>query len=662
VAAVAVAAAVGKIPPRMIRRFFLALLLIVAPLGAAQGYERITRFISDVEVQVNGDLLVTETITVEAELRDIRRGILRDFPTTYQLPDGRRVVIGFEVLSVTRNGNAERYNTESLYNGTRIRIGNPSVILRRGEHTYVIKYRTTRQIGFFGDYDELYWNVTGTGWTFDIDNVEAWITLPQGAKIERHSLYTGAQGETGKDAFVAEQRDNFIIFRTTKRLPARNGLTVAIAWQKGVVTPPSTLLLARYFVTDNIAQSLSVFGLALVLFYFLYQWLRYGRDPAPGTIIPVFEPPAGMSAAAMRYVDREAYFDDKTFTAAIVELGTKGHIQLKEDDGVTRVEKRDGGKPLYDGEEAVMRHFFPKKSRTLALTKANHEKVGGAQEALKAHFKRLYDDLFRNNYGKWAWGLFLTFIAVVLVLTGIGISYSRVYASDAFIGTLLPIIPLLLASFALHNGFTARRDNWFLIGLGVVFGIIPAAVGLWYVWRNVSGVYELIPTASAFAAVMTCAFFLEWMEAPTREGRKLLDHIEGFREYLGTADEQTRLEYLNPPEKTPELFERMLPYAIALDVENSWAKKFAAVLAAAAAAPAAAATGAAVATWYSGNRDWSQDPSGLTSTISSSTTPVFVSSSSSSPGSSGGSSFSSSGSSGGGSSGGGGGGGGGSGW
>ena len=51
---------------------------------------------------------------------------------------------------------------------------------------------------------------------------------------------------------------------------------------------------------------------------------------------------------------------------------------------------------------------------------------------------------------------------------------------------------------------------------------------------------------------------------------------------------------MNPPDKTPELFERFLPYAVALDVENGWAKRFAGVL-------AAAGTAAAVSAWYSGN-------------------------------------------------------------
>lgn len=649
----------------MIRKLVLSLSLFAALVSAAQGYERIRLFDSEVQVQPNGDLLVTENITVEAEHRDIRRGILRDFPTTYFLPDGRRVVVGFDVISVERNGKSEPYSLESLYNGKRIRIGSSSRLLGVGTHTYTIKYRTTRQVGFFPDFDELYWNVTGTGWTFEIESAVATIRLPAGAKIQSRSFYTGAQGEKGENARVVGEQGDVIVVRTTKSLPRSNGLTVAISWQKGIVAPPGPLAQAWYFFFDNIAMSLSLLGFAAVFFYFFYQWFRYGRDPATGTIIPVFEPPAGMSAAGMRYVDRYAGFDNKTFTAAIVELGVKGHLKIVEKDNVTSVEKREGGKRIHDGEEAVQRHFFTKK-KTLELKNANHVQVSGASTALKTNLARLYDDLFRNNYGKWGLGLLLTFIAVVLCLIGIGIQFRSGFATDAFIGTLLPIVPLLLASFALNNSFTARDDNGFLFSIGIIFGIIPAAIGLWYVWKNADGVYDLIPTICAFASTMLCAFYLEWMEAPTKEGRKMLDHIEGFREYLGTADEGPRLEAFHPPEKTPELFERMLPYAIALDVENSWAEKFKNVLAAAAAAPAAAATAAGISHWYSGNRDWMRDAGNVTSSVSSSLTVAVASSgvapgtSSSYSGSS--SSYSSGGSFGGGFSGGGGGGGGGSGW
>jgi uncharacterized membrane protein len=138
-----------------------------------------------------------------------------------------------------------------------------------------------------------------------------------------------------------------------------------------------------------------------------------------------------------------------------------------------------------------------------------------------------------------------------------------------------------------------------------------------------------------------------WLQAPTVAGRKVMDQIEGFRQYLGVAEED-RLNALNPPDKTPELFERFLPYAIALDVENRWARRFAGVL-------AAAGAGAAVSTWYAGNQNWRNDPVGFASNLGGALSQT-IASAATPPGSSDG------GSSGGGSSGGGGGGGGGSGW
>ena len=143
------------------------------------------------------------------------------------------------------------------------------------------------------------------------------------------------------------------------------------------------------------------------------------------------------------------------------------------------------------------------------------------------------------------------------------------------------------------------------------------------------------------------------LKAPTVQGRKVMDEIEGFKQYLGVAEED-RLNYLHPPEKTPELFERYLPYAVALNVENRWADRFAGVLA------AAAAAGAATAAWYIGNRDMVPDPTGgISPSRVGDSLSSTVASASTAPGSSGGGS---SGSGGGGSSGGGGGGGGGSGW
>jgi len=220
-------------------RITVALLLLLADVAPAAAAERILLFISDIMVESNGDLSVTETIRVEAEGRDIRHGIVRDFPTSYVDRDGARVDVGFDVQGVTRDGSPQAWSGEQLTNGIRLRIGNADQLLAPGQHDYVIRYRTNRQIGFFGDYDELYWNVTGSGWTLAIDQAEARITLPQAVSFLQSALYTGSQGARGGDAELLEQRPGRIVFRTTRPLPPRNGLTVAVRWQKGVVEKPT---------------------------------------------------------------------------------------------------------------------------------------------------------------------------------------------------------------------------------------------------------------------------------------------------------------------------------------------------------------------------------------------------------------------------------------
>src|SRR5205814_5455253 len=119
------------------------------------GAERVTDFHSTIRIAADGVLDVTERIAVEAEDREIRRGILRDFPTDYRDRFGNRVNVPFEVRRVLRNGSAEPWSLERLANGARIRIGRGDGLLSHGTHVYEIRYQTARQIGHFSDHDEL---------------------------------------------------------------------------------------------------------------------------------------------------------------------------------------------------------------------------------------------------------------------------------------------------------------------------------------------------------------------------------------------------------------------------------------------------------------------------------------------------------------------------
>ncbi len=114
--------------------FLLAALLAAGPV-AAQGRERIVEFRSDVVVATDGAVTVTETIRVVVAGQQIKRGIIRDFPTRYTGKYGETVNVGFKLLEVRRDGAPERYKTETYSKGVRIKIGDKDVFLRHGEHT-----------------------------------------------------------------------------------------------------------------------------------------------------------------------------------------------------------------------------------------------------------------------------------------------------------------------------------------------------------------------------------------------------------------------------------------------------------------------------------------------------------------------------------------------
>ena len=159
---------------------------------------------------------------------------------------------------------------------------------------------------------------------------------------------------------------------------------------------------------------------------------------------------------------------------------------------------------------------------------------------------------------------------------------------------------ILAAGWASLKGFRGARGLWRKISslFGLVF-LIPfiggglIGPGLILAQGGFSPALTVL-IGTAIALGLLNVIFYQLLRAPTEMGQKLLDQIDGFRLYLSTAEEE-RLKVLHPPEKTPELFERYLPYALALDCENEWNAKFAAVLA------AAAAAGAAAPLWYSGS-------------------------------------------------------------
>jgi uncharacterized membrane protein YgcG len=290
---------------------------------------------------------------------------------------------------------------------------------------------------------------------------------------------------------------------------------------------------------------------------------------------------------------------------------------------------------------------------SLKLVQTNHETLAGAKSAQHDSLKRSYDGtLFTDNYGWSGTGLALTIALLLVLVLQIGTTYDGDRATLLNVGMLLPLVPIAAGAFLIQTGRRRSTSGGAWGGPMMVAGAaliaLFAVVGLAVIAAGAHGPLDFLPAVAAYVLAPLALLGFHWLQTPTAAGRAIMDRIEGFRLYLGVAEED-RLNALNPPDKTPELFERFLPYALALDVENRWAQRFAGVL-------AAAGTGAVAASWYQNNQ-WQNDPVALARHLDGALSQT-IASASAAPGSS----DSGGGSSGGGSSGGGGGGGGGSGW
>lgn len=632
---------------RRIAGYLLAALL-AWPLAAVAD-ERILSFDSRIEVAADGGMDVTETIRVRAEGRNIRHGIYRDFPTDYRDRFGKAVRVAFEPRALTRDGAVEDFQTETRSNGVRVYFGAKATTLAPGEYTYTFDYRTNRQLGFFADHDELYWNATGNGWDFPIDEASATVALPGdvGPRELAVEAYVGRQGAKDRDYVARADAPSHAVFRTTRALAPREGLTIVVGFPKGVVAEPTAAERQRWFLHDNASGLvLGVGALALLAFY-LVQWWRVGRDPKAGTIIPLYEPPDGSAPGALRYVERMG-FDDRCIAADIVDLAVRGHLRIVQDGRRYRIERTPtsaSAVPPTADEMALLDDLF-RGGPTLAFEQSEHVRIGAALAAHRKRYRDAYDGShFRRHTGIVVVGALATLATLAgaaLLLRGEGravAGFMMLWLSGWSVG----VIVLCNAVIGAWRGGGGKGGALFM-----------SLFALPFVGGELVGIVVLVVSAGflfglgVFALVAMTLLFRHLIKAPTPLGRRRLDQIAGLRLYLGVA-ERDEIAAQNAPPLTPERFHRLLPYALALGVEKNWTNRFAATV-----GPAAAAATAAAAGWYAGggfSRAGLGDfTSGLGSAFGSA-----ISSSSSAPGSS-------SGGGGGGSSGGGGGGGGGGGW
>jgi uncharacterized membrane protein YgcG len=569
---------------------------LFAELGSANNdSDRILHFHARISIDSSGLCTVTETIKIyngrggDNSTNDaIQRGIVRELPTIYVTKSGWVHTVPFKLVSVKMDGGYESHFYEKENNGIRIYIGQSDIKLPEGVHEYEITYTTARQIIFNEDKDEFYWNVNGNGWSFDIEKISCLVTFPAGSEIIENACYTGVQGSTDNNCQFSITDDNSIAFEATTAFTAYEGLTIASSIKKGILTQPTLIENIVFFVQDNMALPVALLGVFVVFLFNFVAWYRYGRDPARGLIYPQFEPPKGMSPADVGFVVAQKYKPEH-FTAAIIDHAVKKRL---------KIDVKKEGWPI----KKNVYHFLPPDNGL------EFERDYGLYNTYGFDIVDLYNQEAAN-------GTYNSKLAGIHRTLGQTLS-DRFEVEKGKKNSFL-------AAFSLNNS---------LVGLGIFFLVMLCMASIILIVIKPSLLLGLV-----VGGVLITGFVIQWLfarilPAYTPQGRDITDHILGFKRYLSTT-EQSVFDTLNPPEMTLQLFEKYLPYAIALQCENRWAKKFESIIS------NAIQNGYSPSYYNVSNSTFSTRhfshslSSGLTGSISSATTPP---SSSSGGGSSGG--------------------------
>jgi uncharacterized membrane protein YgcG len=573
------------------------LLVVLLCVTEAIATERILSFQSDIQILPDASLQVHETIKVRSEGRFIRHGIYRDFPTIYSGRYGEHYIVGFNVLDARRDGEAEPFAVESLSNGVRTKIGNASSSLPAGEYTYELTYRVTREVGFFKNHDELYWNVTGNGWGFQIDHASAFVTLPQAVPEDKLKLtgYTGPQGSREQNLLSSRISDTEAQFVATEPLRPHEGLTIVVEFPKGILTPPPFSQQVADMLTENPTLAVILVGVVIAFVYYFIAWMRVGRDPRHGVIVVRYEPPAGMSPAAISFL-RHMGYDDRVLVSAVVNLAVKKYLTIQQEASVYRLQKLKSEDSYLSPEEInLMRNLFA-SSDAISVNALQRTTFLIAKATLTADLNRSENQkLFQKHWSAIWPGILISLATLgVMVLTVHGpskfpLGFMSLWLSLWSVG----VVGCIEASI---KGIKTRAKGTFvLLFVAAIFTAVEIGVLVAFV-----GVVGLLPVIALVVLLIVNFTFIYLMRSLTPEGRRLMDEIEGFRQFMTSVDGD-RLQREGAPQKTPTLFETCLPYALALGVEQAWARQFEGVLAQAAMAHAG---GGYTPTWYSSN-DWS---------------------------------------------------------
>lgn len=562
--------------------------------------EYIELFDSKIIVNKDASLQVQETIEYVNVNKRVR-GIYRDFPTVYNYGVFRDVA-NFDLISVQKDGHKEPYHMDIIKGGYRIYIGDKDVYLAPGKYSYKINYKIDKVIGFYENHDELYWDVNGTGWHMQIARIRAKVFLPEGFSKEKVTLdaYTGFAGDKGKDfvfgfeAFEQGKSDSQFLdtkglnskklgnnkflngkeklagkcvakFETTRNFEPKENISIVVTWPKGFVNQPTWFIWFWEFLKDNYLLIISIILLILLLIYSIVLYLKHTVSQSVETVIPLFYPSKDLSPADMRYISRFGY-DEKCFAAEVVNMAVNGLIKIKYESGFFKnnyilIKNNLPGDIKFGDAKSVNEKSGQVEFGDIKSGKAESGDAKSCNTKYSYLLDRLFSkiDLIFSILGSWSPG------PTENDEPNCKETQSSIELSQKNSSIIRDV------SKKLKKSISGSFGKYFLVYTKYIDFSVISLIFIFVTYMINENILQIY-VGVFFVAIFGLFTYLLLGYEP--EGLKLKAQIDGFKMFL-EATEKDRFDIIGtPPDRTPQLYEKYLPYAIALDVEKQWSRQF----------------------------------------------------------------------------------------
>lgn len=428
----------------------------------APAREHIPFFFSNIDILPTGQISIEETVVVIANGRKLRHGLTRALPRYSVSRTGQRHNIDINLNEVTINDTLIPYK---LQTNTTHNLLLPQIpyVLEPGVYTYKFRYIVNRNIWEYDNFNEFYWNITGSSWNLVIARAGAIVTMPGASKPLGYTALSGYPGRLRSDVSIFTAGNYALGFAANNPLYTAEGMHLIVSLDKNEFIAPDFNQRFTWFLSDYGDIIISGIALAAIIIAYFISWKTLHRDEKKR------RQKIRRTASLLRYMVK-GVFDGRSFSAFLLELFRKNIIDIQKNDGhVVLIKKTDNLRSLSRAAKKAMTALFGKET-SFVFSDSTVLKAGRAFSLVRRDTLRHYRlSTIRLNLG------YILFSTAMLLLAEFSIAWMGNNTVQDFSVMLSCSLAFACYVWVIRHRFRSRLINWgakILSLLIIVFNLV----------------------------------------------------------------------------------------------------------------------------------------------------------------------------------------------